>query len=206
MGCGIVVAIPSIPAAIAGFALTGIGVGILVPLAFSAAGEAAPGHSDEVIARVNLFNYGGALVGAVLLGGLSEPIGLRLAFLIPVLGLLATLPAVRALRHLATSPATLPPPATAPADRETPNQFRPCSPHLSAARANGRPGFLDVGASGVGGPGFLDVGPRVCDESLISLKSGPRVGGESPVSLMSGPRVWVGPVFLMSGLGCATRA
>ena len=36
-------------------------MGVLVPLAFSAAGHAAPGNSDEVIARVNLFNYGGAL-------------------------------------------------------------------------------------------------------------------------------------------------
>jgi MFS family permease len=114
LGCGIVVAVPSIPVAILGFGLTGIGVGVLVPLAFSAAGEATPGHSDEVIARVNLFNYGGALVGAVLLGALSDPIGLRLAFLIPVLGLLATIPVVRSLRRLTPSPATLTPPATAP--------------------------------------------------------------------------------------------
>ena len=100
VGCGLVVAVPSIPVAIAGFALTGLGVGILVPLAFTAAGEAAPGRSDEVIARVNLFNYGGALLGAVLLGALSEPIGLRTAFLIPVIGLLLTLPVVRSLRQL----------------------------------------------------------------------------------------------------------
>jgi len=114
VGCGIVVAVPEIIAAIAGFALTGIGVGILVPLAFSAAGQAAPGHSDEVIARVNLFNYGGALIGAVLLGALSEPVGLRTAFLIPVIGLIATLPVVRALRKLPTEPAVISPPATAP--------------------------------------------------------------------------------------------
>lgn len=114
LGCGLVVAVPSIPVAIAGFALTGVGVGILVPLAFSAAGEASPGHSDEVIARVNLFNYGGALVGAVLLGALSDPIGLRTAFVIPVLGLLATVPVVRSLRRLSSTPAVLEPPATAP--------------------------------------------------------------------------------------------
>ncbi|MFI5890168.1 MFS transporter [Actinoplanes sp. NPDC051513] len=113
VGCGIVVAIPAIVPAIVGFALAGIGVGILVPLAFSAAGEASPGHSDEVIARVNLFNYGGALVGAVLLGALSEPVGLRTAFLIPVIGLIATIPVVRALRRLPTTSAVLPP-ATAP--------------------------------------------------------------------------------------------
>jgi MFS family permease len=114
VGCGLVVAVPSVPSTIAGFALTGIGVGILVPLSFSAAGQAAPGRSDEVIARVNLFNYGGALVGAVLLGALSEPVGLRTAFLIPVIGLLATLPVVRALRRLPAAATTLVAPSTVP--------------------------------------------------------------------------------------------
>jgi MFS family permease len=105
VGCGLVVAIPSIGAAVVGFALTGLGVGILVPLAFSVAGQSAPDNSDEVIARVNLFNYGGALLGAVLLGALSEPVGLRLAFLIPVAGLLLTLPVLRAWRTLTPRPA-----------------------------------------------------------------------------------------------------
>ena len=104
VGCGLVVAIPSIGAAVAGFVLTGLGVGVLVPLAFSAAGHAAPGNSDEVIARVNLFNYGGALLGAVLLGLLSDPVGLRVAFLVPVIGLLLTLPVVRQLRRLTAVP------------------------------------------------------------------------------------------------------
>ncbi|HWS38282.1 MAG TPA: MFS transporter [Actinoplanes sp.] len=100
LGCALVVTMPAVPAAVAGFAIAGIGVGVLVPLAFSAAGEAAVGSSDEVIAKVNLFNYGGALLGAVLLGALSEPVGLRWAFLIPVVAVLATLPLARRLRHL----------------------------------------------------------------------------------------------------------
>ncbi|GLY29129.1 MFS transporter [Kineosporia sp. NBRC 101731] len=100
LGCGLVVAVPSVAMAVVGFALTGIGVGILVPLAFTAAGEASPGHSDEVIARVNLFNYGGALLGAVALGALSAPIGLQLAFLVPTLALVLTLPVVRRLAQL----------------------------------------------------------------------------------------------------------
>ncbi|WP_306207081.1 MFS transporter [Actinoplanes sp. RD1] len=104
LGCALVVAVPTVGAAVTGFALTGIGVGILVPLAFTAAGEAAPGRSDEIIARVNLFNYAGALLGAVLLGALSAPVGLRVAFLVPVVGLLLTLPAVRALTHLRPAP------------------------------------------------------------------------------------------------------
>ncbi|WP_305790254.1 MFS transporter [Symbioplanes lichenis] len=100
LGCALVVAVPSVGAAVTGFALAGLGVGILVPLTFTAAGEATPGRSDEVIARVNLFNYAGALLGAVLLGALSEPVGLRLAFLVPTVGLVLTLFAVRALAGL----------------------------------------------------------------------------------------------------------
>ena len=111
VGCGLVVALPSVGAAVAGFAVAGIGVGVLVPLAFSAAGEAAAGSSDEVIAKVNLFNYGGALLGAVLLGALSEPVGLRWAFLIPVVAVLAALPLARRLRHLSV-PAPVPGHAT----------------------------------------------------------------------------------------------
>jgi hypothetical protein len=107
-GCGLVAAVPAIGAAVAGFALTGIGVGVLVPLAFSAAGQAAPLHSDEVIARVNLFNYGGALIGAVLLGLLSDPVGLRAAFLVPVAALVLTVPVIRHLRHLGEPVPALP--------------------------------------------------------------------------------------------------
>ncbi|GGK91692.1 MFS transporter [Mangrovihabitans endophyticus] len=114
LGCGLVVAVASVPAAVAGFALTGIGVGILVPLSFSAAGEASAGRSDEVIARVNLFNYGGALLGSVALGVLSEPVGLQYAFLIPVAGMVLALPVVGALRRLAAGPAGLPPQTVPP--------------------------------------------------------------------------------------------
>ncbi len=87
-GLGMVASLPSTGAAIAGFALTGIGVGALVPQAFSVAGELAPERLDEVIARINLFNYVGALLGAVALGLLSEGPGLGPAFLIPALLLL----------------------------------------------------------------------------------------------------------------------
>ncbi|WP_436524510.1 MFS transporter [Actinoplanes sp. HUAS TT8] len=111
LGCALVVLIPTKAAAITGFAIAGIGVGVLVPLAFSAAGEAAKESSDEVIARVNLFNYGGALLGAVLLGALSDPIGLRIAFLIPVVGVILTLPIARRLTQLTVAePAPRPTP------------------------------------------------------------------------------------------------
>jgi MFS family permease len=56
---------------IAGFALAGVAVGALVPLTFSAAGRLDENRRDEIIARVNIFNYGGAVAGAVIVGLLA---------------------------------------------------------------------------------------------------------------------------------------
>ena len=83
VGCVFVALLPLPVAAIAGFALAGVAVGALVPLAFTAAGGLAPARSDEIIARVNLFNYAGAVLGAVLLGLLADAPGLSVAFLVP---------------------------------------------------------------------------------------------------------------------------
>ncbi|WP_130176966.1 MFS transporter [Cryobacterium sp. SO1] len=84
LGCLLVAMVPVIWAAVAGFALAGFGVGALVPLAFSAAGDLHEARSDEVIARVNLFNYAGAVLGAVLVGLLADSTGLAQAFLLPM--------------------------------------------------------------------------------------------------------------------------
>jgi len=83
IGCVMVAMLPLTAAAIVGFALAGVAVGALVPLAFTSAGGLAPARSDEIIARVNLFNYVGAVLGAVLLGLLAEAPGLGIAFLLP---------------------------------------------------------------------------------------------------------------------------
>ncbi len=84
-GLVLVALVPAPAAAVIGFALVGVGVGALVPLAFSAAGELDPTRVDEVIARINLFNYAGAILGAVLVGLLADAPGLGLAFLLPAL-------------------------------------------------------------------------------------------------------------------------
>lgn len=97
LGSVVVALVPAVWAAILGFGLTGLAAGALVPLAFSAAGNLLPGRSDEIIARVNLFNYFGALIGAVMLGLIAQGRGLGLAFLIPGIGLLLALPLVRSL-------------------------------------------------------------------------------------------------------------
>ncbi|TFC05147.1 MFS transporter [Cryobacterium adonitolivorans] len=91
LGCLVVATMPVTWAAVAGFALAGFGVGALVPLAFSAAGELHEARSDEVIARVNLFNYAGAVLGAVLVGLLADSTGLAQAFLVPMVMLIPVL-------------------------------------------------------------------------------------------------------------------
>ena len=91
LGCLLVATVPSTWAAVAGFALAGFGVGALVPLAFSAAGDLHEARSDEVIARVNLFNYAGAVLGAVLVGLLADSTGLAHAFLLPMVLLIPVL-------------------------------------------------------------------------------------------------------------------
>jgi len=99
LGAVVVAVWPSVPATIAGFAAMGVASGALVPLAFARAGEVLPERSDEVIARVNLFNYGGAVAGAVVLGLVAAGPSLGAAFLIPAAILAALSPLLRTLRR-----------------------------------------------------------------------------------------------------------
>ena len=95
VGCAVVAVLPLPALAIAGFALAGVATGVLVPLAFGSAGELDPARSDEIIARVNLFNYAGAVLGAVGVGLLGDVTGLGLAFALPGLALVAVLTVLR---------------------------------------------------------------------------------------------------------------
>lgn len=71
----------SLVTVIIGFALAGVAVGALVPLTFSAAGRLDENRRDEIIARVNIFNYGGAVAGAVIVGLLATPFGYAPSFI-----------------------------------------------------------------------------------------------------------------------------
>ena len=72
-GLVLVVAAPGPWAGLAGFAVAGAGLGVIAPLCFSAAGDLAPGHADAVVARLNVFNYVGAVLGGVLVGASAAP-------------------------------------------------------------------------------------------------------------------------------------
>ncbi|WES66309.1 MFS transporter [Microbacter sp. GSS18] len=101
VGCSAVALVPSAAVAVAGFALAGLATGILVPVAFGAAGDAAPLHADQVIARVNIFNYAGAILGAVGVGVLAEGTGLGPAFVVPAAVLLIALVSLPRFRRAA---------------------------------------------------------------------------------------------------------
>ncbi|MEO3862773.1 MFS transporter [Acrocarpospora sp. B8E8] len=79
-----IVAAPSEALAIAGFALTGVGLSVIAPQSFSAAGRLDPAGTGIAIARVNMFNYVGFIVGAALVGGIADAADLRIAFIAPL--------------------------------------------------------------------------------------------------------------------------
>jgi len=85
VGLALVVVAPGTPVALLGFAVAGAGLGVLAPLCFSAAESLAPGHADAVVARLNIFNYVGAVLGGVLVGAIGSGSTLRAGFVVPVL-------------------------------------------------------------------------------------------------------------------------
>ena len=64
---------------VAGFLVVGLALSAVVPVAFSVAGDLAPGRAGGAISVVTTLGYGGFLLGPVLVGGLAELLGLRAA-------------------------------------------------------------------------------------------------------------------------------
>jgi MFS family permease len=97
-GLALVAAAPVPALAIVGFAVTGLGLSVVVPLSFSAAGAVDPHGTGVAIARVNLFNYVGFILGAALIGVIAEETNLRWAFAVPAVlafGIVALAPSFR---------------------------------------------------------------------------------------------------------------
>ncbi|NEB82299.1 MFS transporter [Streptomyces sp. SID14478] len=74
-----------------GFTLLGLGLCVIVPQTFAAAGRMFPKASDAAIARLNIFNYVGFLVGSPLVGALGDAWSYRGAMLVPMVLVLVTL-------------------------------------------------------------------------------------------------------------------
>ncbi|WP_402463764.1 MFS transporter [Isoptericola aurantiacus] len=104
-GLGLVAVAPTPWVAVVGFGLTGLGLSVVVPLSFSVAG--ALDTSGVAVARVNLFNYVGFVLGAGVIGGVAELADLRWAFAVPAvlaLGVVALAPAYRVAARRETVP------------------------------------------------------------------------------------------------------
>lgn len=98
-GLAIVVAAASPIMAISGFFVVGLGLAILAPLAFAALAGAVPAASRDVaIARMNVANYLGAILGGGLIGGAASSDHLRWAFVIPLVLVPVVLLFVRSFR------------------------------------------------------------------------------------------------------------
>ena len=82
-GMTVVAAAPGPAVGILGFAIVGAGLCVVVPQSFSAAGALDPTGSGVAVARVNLFNYVGFVVGAALIGTVANGASLRWAFVVP---------------------------------------------------------------------------------------------------------------------------
>jgi MFS family permease len=86
-GLALAIAVPSVPGAVTGFALVGVGVAVLVPLAFSAAANL--GRSGTALSVVLAVGYAGSIAGPALIGTTADHLGLRTALGIPLLAAVA---------------------------------------------------------------------------------------------------------------------
>ncbi|MCX5269358.1 MFS transporter [Streptomyces sp. NBC_00199] len=90
-GFAVVAVAPGAWVGMLGFTLVGLGLCVLVPQTFAAAGRLFPGASDAAIARLNIFNYVGFLVGSPLVGALGDTWSYRGAMVVPMVLVLVTL-------------------------------------------------------------------------------------------------------------------
>jgi fucose permease len=85
VGLGLALLVHEPPAAIAGFALLGLGLAPVVPIAFSAAGDLDPRATGRLVGRVATLGYVGSVAGPIMIGWLAEATSLRTALGLVVL-------------------------------------------------------------------------------------------------------------------------
>ncbi|MEU6176283.1 MFS transporter [Streptomyces coeruleorubidus] len=90
-GFAVVAVAPGAWVGMLGFTLLGLGLCVLVPQTFAAAGRLFPGASDAAVARLNVFNYVGFLIGSPLVGALGDVWSYRGAMIVPMVLVLVTL-------------------------------------------------------------------------------------------------------------------
>ncbi|MBO0515632.1 MFS transporter [Streptomyces beijiangensis] len=91
VGFAVVAVAPGPWVGMLGFTLLGFGLCVIVPQTFAAAGRMFPGASDAAVARLNVFNYVGFLVGSPLVGAIGDAWNYRAAMVVPMVLVLMTL-------------------------------------------------------------------------------------------------------------------
>ncbi len=81
LAAGLLIGTPA--AAIAGFALLGLGLAGIFPQIVTAAARLDPGHAGRNIGRIAAVAYSGLLSGPVAIGAIASGVGLRDALLVP---------------------------------------------------------------------------------------------------------------------------
>jgi fucose permease len=85
VGLGLALLIHEPVAAIAGFALLGLGLAAVVPIAFAAAGDMDPRATGSLVGRVATVGYVGSVAGPIAIGWLAEATSLRTSLALVVL-------------------------------------------------------------------------------------------------------------------------
>ncbi|MEV7914149.1 MFS transporter [Streptomyces griseus] len=83
-GFAVVALAPGAWVGMLGFTMLGFGLCVIVPQTFAAAGRMFPENSDAAVARLNIFNYVGFLIGSPLVGALGDAWSYRGAMLVPM--------------------------------------------------------------------------------------------------------------------------
>lgn len=79
-GCLIVIGFPSVPVASIGFGLIGLGTSIIVPIVYSLAGKSQKMSPGYAIASITMIGYIGFLSSPLIIGALSDRVGMQNAF------------------------------------------------------------------------------------------------------------------------------
>ncbi|MGK4581477.1 MFS transporter [Kitasatospora sp. HPMI-4] len=95
LGFATAAAAPGPAVGIAAFTLLGFGICAIIPQVFAAGGRLFPDDSDAAVARLNLFNYVGFLLGSPLVGALADAASYRVALLAPLVLVLLIAPLAR---------------------------------------------------------------------------------------------------------------
>lgn len=98
-GCALLVAVHNPAVALASFALLGVGIAVVVPLCFGAAGNIGDGPAGHGIAAVATLGYGAGMAAPSAIGGVAGATSLPTAFIVVGAFSAAMVPLARTLRR-----------------------------------------------------------------------------------------------------------